>query len=302
MASSKFECLQNEFISVNSLINVGLYERALDKLYVLEKESVGFPYSHLTSNIRSCIAFCLIKLDRVSEYILEKELFAEEVARLGDFDEAGDIYKDIGDTLKLGGKIDKSRVYYLLAKKSYETWVNTACQVEPSPPEAWLAWSLVCGGEASDGWVQKSDMYVEASHRFGEAEKARKDDKVLSGFYGSRKLFLMGRATLIMAIESAFGDQNSKIYQSRCFFEQAIAADKNWKLAMACEKIVSALLSYKPCEEKTLQLMSAAKTDLDMIEKRATGAKLRELIDNYLNGTLRDVTSFCINFEQSVIL
>jgi len=302
MTSAKFEHLQSELISVNALINTGLYEKALDKLYLLEKETVNFSGSHLTSSVRSYISYCLIKLDRVLESILEKELFAEETARLGDFDEAGDTYKEIGDTLKLGGKIDKSRAYYLLAKKSYETWVNTNRQIEPSPPEAWLAWSLVCKGEASNSWAQKATAYLEAARKFDEAKKARKDNKMLISFYESRFFFLMGRAALLLSIESTPDDQKSKIYQARHFFEQAIEADKKWKLAMACEKIVGAILSYSPREEKTIQLMNTAKADLDMIEKRVTGEKLRELIDNYLNGTVKDISSFCINFEQSVIL
>jgi len=302
MTSAEFECLQSDFISVNSLINKDLYEEALDKLYILEKEATKFPHSRMTSDIRSYIVYCLIKLDRISEALFEKKLLAEETERLGDFDESGDIYKEIGDMLKVGGKIEKSRIYYLLAKNSYETYVSTNSSVEPSPPEAWLAWSLVCKGEAINVLGQKAAAYIDASHKFGEAKEARKDNKMLSSFYESRNFFLMGRASLIIAVESICDVQNLKICEARYFFGQAAKADINWKLAIACEDIVSALLFYDSRKKETIQLMSKAKTNLGEIEKIVYSEKLCELIDNYLNGTVKDVTSFCIAFEQSLIL
>jgi len=298
MSDAEYDKLRGLFQEAEELVKKRLYEKALDNLQECEKLSLAFPGSRFIYETRRLISLCMFSLHRLDEAVYERELAAEEIARLGDYDEAGEIYKELGDRLRIAGKTDAARKYYSLAQLSFNTWVSKD-RNEPSPPEAWVAWALVCQAEAANTEEMKLKTFVQASEKFAEAAEKK---KVFENFYRSRELFLKARVALIMASRGNISANNSALRRAHEFFDESSNADISWPLARACEKLTSALLLLEKTESQAKRLLIDAKNILRKLEKKDVADKLRSLIDKFLFDNRRNTVSFCRSVEENLVI
>jgi hypothetical protein len=299
MSENEYEELLTFFQRAHELIQEGLYEEALNHLERCEYLASKFTKSHLLYETKRLISICKLLQGKFEEFIHERELAAEEIERLGGYDEAGEVYKELADLLLVTDKFHLAKKYYFLADLNFNRWAESY-EDDASRREAWKAWALVCRGQAQSSSDKRISNFTEASQKFAQASLQKVKFK---NFYQGRELFLKGRIAILKYCINPVSFDKKGLQIAERLFAQACALDPSFLLAKTCVKIFRGLRLLEKSENKAKKLFEEAKILLKEFKNLGLSHKLSSLLCSFqFIWDKQNLSSFCKGIEEILII